>query len=46
VNERLSSILDISMRSVGRLKREIREIDNEIIEMRRKVDEEKQEKEI
>jgi L-arabinose isomerase len=45
VNERLSSMLDISMRSVERLKSEVREIGHDMMEKKRKMDEEKEEME-
>jgi len=45
VNERLSTMLDISLRSVERLKREMREIEHDMIERKRKMDEEKEEME-
>ncbi len=45
VNERLSSMLDISMRSVERLKSEMREIGHDMMEKKRKIDEEKEEME-
>ena len=41
VNERLSSMLDISMRSVERLKSEMREIEHDMMEKKRKTDEKK-----
>jgi hypothetical protein len=41
VNERLSSMLDISVRSVERLKSEMREIEHDMMEKKRKMDEEK-----
>jgi hypothetical protein len=43
VNERLSSMLNISTRSVERLKNEMREIEDSMMERRRKMDEEKEE---
>ena len=42
VNERLSSMLDISVRSITRLKSEMREIEHDMMEKKRKMDEEKQ----
>ena len=45
VNERLSSMLDISIRSVERLKSEMREIGHDMMEKKRKMDEEKEEME-
>ncbi|CAF2999724.1 unnamed protein product [Rotaria sp. Silwood2] len=42
VNERLSAMLDISIRSVGRLKSEMREIEQDIMDRKRKMDEEKE----
>jgi Sec-independent protein translocase protein TatA len=42
VNERLSSMLNISMRSVERMKNEMREIEHEMMARKRKMDEEKQ----
>jgi len=41
VNERLSSILDTSMRSVERLKSKMREIEHDMMEKKRKIDERK-----
>jgi Sec-independent protein translocase protein TatA len=43
INERLSAILDISMRSVERLKSEMREIEHDMMERKRKMDEQKEE---
>jgi hypothetical protein len=43
VNERLSSMLGISMRSVVRLKSEMNEIEHDMMERERKMDEEKEE---
>ena len=43
VNERLSAMLAISMRSVGRLKSEMKEIEHDMVEKKRKIDEEKEE---
>jgi Sec-independent protein translocase protein TatA len=43
VNERLSSMLNISIRSIGRLKNEMREVENSMMEKKRKMDEEKEE---
>jgi chromosome condensin MukBEF complex kleisin-like MukF subunit len=43
VNERLSSMLAISMRSVERLKSEMKEIEHDMMEKKRKMDEEKEE---
>lgn len=43
VNERLSAMLAISMRSVGRLKSEMKEIEHDMMEKKRKIDEEKEE---
>jgi L-arabinose isomerase len=43
VNERLSSMLAISMRSVARLKDEMKEIEHDMMEKKRKTDEEKEE---
>ena len=43
VNERLSSELAISMRSVERLKSEMKEIEHNMMEKKRKMDEEKEE---
>jgi hypothetical protein len=45
VNERLSAMLDISMRSVERLKNEMREIEHDMMGRKRKIDEEKEEME-
>jgi hypothetical protein len=42
VNERLSSMLNMSMRSVERLKNEMRKIEHEMTASKRKMDEEKQ----
>jgi hypothetical protein len=41
-NERLSSMLDISVRSVERLKSKMREIEHDMMEEKRKMDQEKQ----
>jgi chromosome condensin MukBEF complex kleisin-like MukF subunit len=43
VNERLSSMLAISMRSVERLKSEMKEIEHDMMEKKRTMDEEKNE---
>ena len=40
VNERLSSMLGISLRSVERLKSEVRDIKHDMIEKKRKIDKE------
>jgi hypothetical protein len=45
VNERLSAMLDISMRSVERLKSEMREIEHDMMERKRKMDEQEEEME-
>jgi len=45
VNERLSSMLDISMRSPERLKSEMREVEHDMMERKRKMGKEKQEME-
>jgi L-arabinose isomerase len=42
VNERLSAMLNISLRSVERLKSEIRDIEHDMMENKRKMDEEKE----
>jgi len=42
VNERLSSMLNISIRSVGRSRSEMREIEHEMMAEKREMDEEKQ----
>jgi hypothetical protein len=42
VNERLSSMLDISTRSVERLKSEMKEIEHDMMERKRKMGEKKQ----
>ena len=43
VNERLSSMLAISMRSVARLKSEMKEIEHDMMEKKRKMNDEKEE---
>jgi hypothetical protein len=45
VNDRINSILGISMTSVERLKREMLEKENELIQLQKKRDQEKQDKE-
>lgn len=45
VNERLSAMLDISMRSVERLKSEMREVEHGMMERKRKMDEQKKQME-
>lgn len=45
VNDRIHSILGISMTSVERLKREMLEKENELIQLQKKRDQEKQDKE-
>lgn len=42
VNERLSSMLNISLRSVERLRSEMRDIEHDMMEKKRKTDEEKE----
>ncbi len=42
VNERLSSMLNISLRSVERLNSEMRDIEHDMMEKKRKMDEEKE----
>jgi L-arabinose isomerase len=42
VNERISSMLNISLRSVERLKSEMRDIEHDMMEKKRKMDEEKE----